>query len=41
VFPSMISVNLCLTAIMVGERCADLVLGRETGEAPASLAGTV
>jgi choline oxidase len=27
VFPTMISVNLCLTTIMVGERCADMVLG--------------
>jgi choline dehydrogenase-like flavoprotein len=26
VFPSMISVNLCLTTVMVGERCADLIL---------------
>lgn len=27
VFPRMISVNLCLTVIMIGERCADLVAG--------------
>jgi choline oxidase len=27
VFPSMIGVNLCMTVMMIGEKCADLVLG--------------
>ena len=31
VFPEMISVNLCLTVMMIGERCADLLTGRESG----------
>ena len=32
VFPEMISVNLCLTVIMIGERCADLLVeGRAAG----------
>jgi choline dehydrogenase-like flavoprotein len=26
VFPTMLSVNLCLTTVMIGERCADLIL---------------
>jgi choline oxidase len=38
VFPSMISVNLCLTTIMIGERCADLVLGRASGAEAVGLA---
>jgi choline oxidase len=27
VFPSMIGVNLCMTVMMIGEKCAELVLG--------------
>jgi choline dehydrogenase-like flavoprotein len=30
VFPEMISVNLCLTVMMAGERCADLLAGRRS-----------
>jgi choline dehydrogenase-like flavoprotein len=28
VFPVMISVNPCITCMMVGEKCADLIRGR-------------
>jgi choline dehydrogenase len=26
IFPSMIGVNLCITCMMIGEKCADLIL---------------
>ena len=29
IFPAMIGVNPCLTCMMIGEKCADLSLGRD------------
>jgi choline dehydrogenase-like flavoprotein len=30
IFPAMIGVNPCITCMMIGEKCADLVLGLPT-----------
>ena len=38
IFPEMISVNLCLTVMMIGERCADLIRQPARAAAPAPAA---
>ena len=39
IFPTMIGTNPCITCMMIGEKCADLVLGADAGAlAPGELA---